>query len=156
MVDMKNRSEFIKNVNSLGFIQEEKDEMMIENKDNKQIGWISLESENCFLIQMSKNPEIFEMFLDFIDMKPTKILKTEEFLNNIKNLGYTYELIKILVGGKVWKAYNIFKNNRKVAFVEVDRAYTFNTISEELEGLEDKKLFQEIINYSNTKLGDRK
>lgn len=156
MVDMKNRSEFIKNVNSLGFIQEEKDEMMIKNKDNKQIAWISLESENCFLIQMSKNPEIFEMFLDFIDMKPTKILKTEEFLNNIKNLGYTYGLIKVLVGGKVWKAYNIFKNNRKVAFVEVDRAYTFNTISEELEGLEDKKLFQEIINYSNTKLGDRK
>ena len=96
-----------------------------------------------------------KMFLSFINMTPTKEITTKDFLNNIKNLGYTYKPLLVLVGGKVWKAYNIFKNNRKVAFVEVDRDYTFNTISEELEGLEDKKLFQEIINYSNTKLGDR-
>lgn len=156
MVNIKNRSEFIRNVNSLGFIQEEKDEIIIKNKDNKQIGWISLKSENCFQIQMDNEHETFKIFLDFIDIKPTGKLTTKELLDNIKNLGYTYGLIKVLVGGKVWKAYNIFKNNSKVAFVEVDRAYTFNTISEELEGLEDKKLFQEIINYSNTKLGDRK
>ena len=50
MVDMKNRSEFIKDVNSLGSIQE-KNEIIIKNEYNKQIAWISQEEENCFWIQ---------------------------------------------------------------------------------------------------------